>query len=62
VRWHWPPWTRHVDTTDEAKAAIEQLDQLDAEIRELSEQLKAVRRRNNFSIMVNEAIARTREK
>jgi len=62
VKWQWPPWTRHVDTTDEARATLEQLAQLDAEIHELSKQLKAVRRRNNFSIMVNEALARTREK
>jgi len=61
VTWQWPPWARHVDTTDEARAALEQLAQLDAEIHELSRQLRAVQRRNNFSAMVNAAIARKRE-
>lgn len=61
MRWHWPPWRRHTDTTAEAAAALEQLEQRDLEVHELGVELRAAQRHNHFSAMVNEAIARKRE-
>jgi len=60
VTWRWPPW-RHVDTTDEARAALEQVQRRDAEITHLSKELQAVQRPDLFSIAVNTAIRRARE-
>lgn len=53
---------RYVDTSDEARAYLQQLEGRDAQIDALSEELRAAQRRNHFSLMVDEAIARPREK
>lgn len=59
LRW---PWRKQVDTTEgEARACLEQLEQRDAQVRDLGVELRAAQRHNHFSVMVNEAIARTRE-
>jgi hypothetical protein len=57
VRWRWP-WRRADDTTDEARACLQQLDDNDAEVRRLADELRIVKRRNNFSAMVDAAITR----
>lgn len=59
--WLWP-WRRHTATTDEVHTVLEQLQRRDAHVRDLSTELRAAQRRNHFSILVDEAIARTREK
>lgn len=58
MRWRWP-WT-HVaeDTSDEAQAELEKLEERDDEVTRLGKQLQEAHRRNNFSSMVNEAISR----
>lgn len=63
MTWTWFPWRRHrvVDTSDEARAALEKLEQRDAEIVNLGHELRAVQRRNHFSRLVNDAIGRARE-
>ena len=58
----WLPWRRHVDTTDEARACMDQLEQRDTEVHALGVELRAAQRRNHFSVMVNAAIARKQEK
>lgn len=59
LRW---PWRRRTDGSEgEARACLEQLESRDIEVRNLGAELRAVQRRNHFSVMVNEAIARTRE-
>ena len=57
-------WWRRADapdTTDEARACLEQLEQRDVEVRNLGVELRAAQRHNHFAVMVNEAIARKRE-
>jgi hypothetical protein len=51
---------RYVDTSDEARACLQQLEGRDAHIDTLGEELRAAQRRNHFSVAVNDAIARTR--
>lgn len=60
MRWRWP-WRRHVDTTEEACAALAELEQRDEEITDLGKELRAAQQRNHFSIAVHDAIRRTRE-
>jgi len=50
-----------VDTTAEARACLEELEQRDPEVRTLGVQLRAAQRHNHFSEMVDRAIARSRE-
>lgn len=52
---------RHFDTTDEARACLEQLERRDAKIDALAAELREAQRRNHFSIAVNDAIRRARE-
>ena len=61
MRLRWPPWRRHVDTTAEAQACLEELEQRDPEVHTLGVQLRAAQRRNHFSELVDQAIARKRE-
>lgn len=61
MKLRWPWWRRTDGTEGEARACLKQLEQRDAEVRSLGMELRAAQRRNHFSIMVNEAIARTRE-
>ena len=61
-KWHWPWQSVAKDTGEEAQAELAKLKQRDEEIALLAEELREMRRRNNFSRMVNEAISRkTRE-
>lgn len=60
-RWRWPPWGDGPDTSAEALAALRELDAREAEVRRLARELREAQSRNHFSVMVNEAIARTRE-
>lgn len=61
MKLRWPWWRRTDGTETEARACLEQLESRDAEIRDLGAELRAAQRRNHFSAMVNEAIARKRE-
>jgi hypothetical protein len=58
MRWRWPPWRQADDTTDEARACLQQLEDNDAEVRRLAAELRIAKRRNNFSTMVDAAISR----
>lgn len=58
MRWRWPPWRRAEDHSAEARERLAQLEERDAEVQRLAHELRAVRRRNNFSVMVERAIAR----
>ena len=58
--WVW--WRRrHVDTTDEARAALEAAEARDDDVRRLSIALRELEANNHFSAMVHLAIARTRD-
>ena len=57
MRWRWP-WRRVVDTSDEACGYLRRLEQHDPEVARLAAELIEVRRRNNFSVMVDAALAR----
>lgn len=61
MRLRWLPWRRHVDTTEQARAAYAELEENDAKVEKLGERLRAARRANHFSEMVNAAIERKRE-
>lgn len=61
MKLRWPWWRRTDGSEVEARACLEQLEQRDVEVRNLGVELREAQRRNHFSIMVNEAIARTRE-
>ena len=54
--WQW--WHRAEDTTDEARAQLQMLEQRDPEVKRLGAELRKQQRANNFSGMVNRAIAR----
>jgi hypothetical protein len=49
-----------VDTTGEARACLEQLEQRDRKVDELAHKLREAQRLNQFSAMVNQALARPR--
>lgn len=56
--WRWP-WRRRVqDTSDEAQAALAQLEANEPEVRRLEAELRETQRKNNFSGMVDAAISR----
>lgn len=58
MRWRWPPWCPAEDTTDEARAELQKLEQLDTEVARLGAELREHQRQNHFSGMVWEAIHR----
>ena len=61
MRWRWPPWWADRDTSEEARAAMSELEERDIEVRQLGRQLREAQSRNSFSMMVNEARARTQD-
>lgn len=54
--WH----RRHVDTTDEARIALAEVESRTPEVNRLANEVCAARRSNHFSLMVHDAISRAR--
>ena len=52
---------RHEDTTEEALAYLVHLEEREAQVRDLSRELREAKRHNHFSEMVNRAISHARE-
>ena len=61
MKWRWPPWRRAEDTSEEARAELERLEQRDPEVNRLGAELRARQRENHFSGMVWQAIHRNAE-
>jgi len=54
-------WRRHIDTTQEAQEALAEVAARTPEVTRLAAAINAERKRNCFSLSVQNAIARTRE-